>query len=299
MKLRAFSPSVVTMILFLGCSDADHMLANALESRSNAGTAGHSQAEASSGGGDRDPGQNAAGTPESGEDDGTGGLPMGTGGTGGSRIGTGGAGGLPVVGGGPGLPVGVGGSGGSPATSGGGTGGGPSCDDGSLVIETANNLNLWCNGDTASGGAMYLEPCEANEVLAEPCENGELPLGKLLCNRAGATDLTVGTAHWVNSLLMHPEFDYCDSRQREELYIHVSNLNPCERPPICLPDGGTWGCDQVTAACPAIPAAECQNAVWSRRPSGNLRLKECLEKSEGSDCHANFQICAWGFTREP
>ena len=71
----------------------------------------------------------------------------------------------------------------------------------------------------------------------------------------------------------------------------------CSRPPICLPDGGTWGCDDLLASCPELVPQACYTGFNGRTFTSRMRIYECLVKQpreEGESCSNAFFRCAWG-----
>jgi hypothetical protein len=70
----------------------------------------------------------------------------------------------------------------------------------------------------------------------------------------------------------------------------------CERPPICLPEGGTFGCTDVSHECPALTESDCHDLFDGLTYASRLDVMQCFHDAAdaGGDCAAAFRRCVLG-----
>lgn len=88
------------------------------------------------------------------------------------------------------------------------------------------------------------------------------------------------------------EATLCAPTAVEDLRQCTARAVPCARPPMCTADG-TFGCDDIVAACPALTSSACRSGFDTRDYAGRERIRTCLG-SDGGDCVNTFYRCAWG-----
>jgi hypothetical protein len=199
----------------------------------------------------------------------------------------------------------------SSSGSGGAPGGGPPCDDGTLVPEQGP-ADRSCYSTAGNAGAIGYTNCTSYEAAG---------LADLDCGAGPGADGKEALVGWCAHVDAIPSMSFlgqavarcgapllvgapgqgvldvqavCSAELRATLRQCGDELTPCPQPPLCI-GSGVWGCDEIRSACPALPESACRAGFDSRDFSGRMTIHDCITTAPATeDCAAAFYRCVWG-----
>ncbi len=165
-------------------------------------------------------------------------------------------------------------------------GGTAGCDNGSVMTEFSE---LGCTPNVVIGSAGACNSCDESSCA------GTTVRGAVVCEWTASN-----ASPWVN----HNAACFCNDARCTQEAVDANReclrpflANACELPPICLPGGGTFGCDDVAETCPSLGRSACSEVFNGLTFAKRVKVHDCFTNglASASDCAALFDQCVFDF----